>query len=145
MRQTIPLLQFFLLKTFKEIAKAGCRRCFAALRSLSHFFLLLPAFGQLPCPACNFVHFVLRSASLHPFVANPFASTHGMPLQSPYATHTGNAHTFSQSQRCILTGFHSAPLRPTFTSVPLQSTRCLLLLCSPCGHWLRSGARWHRP
>ncbi|MCW3089403.1 MAG: hypothetical protein JWP81_472 [Ferruginibacter sp.] len=68
-----------------------------------------------------------------------------MPFSSRNATPRGNAHTFTQSRRCILTGFHFAPLRPSFTSVPLQSTCCFLLLCSPCGHWLRSRVRWHDP
>ena len=50
---------------------------------------------------------------------------------------------FRKALATILTGFHYAPLSSFILFSTLQSTRCLLLLCSPCGPRLRSGARWH--
>jgi hypothetical protein len=48
--------------------------CFAALRSLSHcLFRLKPWFGQLLCPSCSFVPFVLRSALLHRIRSPPLS------------------------------------------------------------------------
>lgn len=53
-----------LFKYFKAIVAAAMPcGCSAVLRSLSHFSLLLPAFGQLLWPAPNFAHCFLRSAS----------------------------------------------------------------------------------
>jgi hypothetical protein len=40
--------------------------CYATLRSLSHFLQLIRySSRQLLCPSCHFIHFVLRSATLH--------------------------------------------------------------------------------
>ena len=85
------------LKTVKVLLQLHCRRCSATLRSLSHFFLLLPSFGQLLWPVCNFVHFVLRSAPLHPFVPRHFASGHGIPPPAQGATPGGMHMPFIKS------------------------------------------------
>ncbi len=119
--------------------------CFAALRSLSHFFLLLPAFGQLLCPVCNFVHFVLRSAPLHPFVASRFASGHGIPPRRFPAIPGGMRMPLRKAIATILTGFHYAPLRPPFTSVassPLAAFCCCARLAAT---GCVAGHRWHIP
>ena len=85
--------------------------CSATLRSLSHFLQLLqPSFGQLLCPSCHFIHFVLRSATLHPFVAMTicFKAWH------TYANTQSKAQVmhmpFRKANATILTGFHSATL-----------------------------------
>ena len=70
---------------------------------------------QLLCPSRHFVHFFLRSASLHPFAAKSFATCWAsQPRHSP--THR-ECTSLSQASPTILTGFHSATLRHTFTSV----------------------------
>ena len=47
MRQTKAAATITPLNTLRELLQLHCRRCSATLRSLSHFFLLLPTFGQL--------------------------------------------------------------------------------------------------
>jgi hypothetical protein len=88
--------------------------CSATLRSLSHLFLLLPAFGQLMWPAPHFVLFFLRSA--------PFRFIHGSAhcLRSPETQPTHKAMLCAtrllQQSRCSF-HFISASLRHSFTSV----------------------------
>ena len=138
MRQTTAAATMFHLKTRMALLQLQCQRCSATLRSLSHFFLLLPAFGQLLCPVCHFVHFVLRSAPLHPFAARQFASGHTIPLLHSWATRAG-CHALRKPPY----NTHRVPLRSTTSFIHfshIQSTRSLLLLCSPCGHRLRYGA-----
>ena len=61
--------QHISLNTRKVLAHLHCPSgCFVALRSLSHF---------LQCPSCHFVHFVLRSATLHHVRSPQFAARHG--------------------------------------------------------------------
>lgn len=50
------------------------------------------------------------------FVARLFAVRHGT-LSTTQSKSTSDAHTFPQTNATILTGFHSATLRPTFISV----------------------------
>lgn len=72
---------------------------------------------QLLCPSRHFVHYFLRYASLHHVRSYPFASWPGSPLcQAQIITH-GLHQPFRKPNATILTGFHSAPLRHSFTSV----------------------------
>ena len=90
--------------------------CSATLRSLSHFFLLLPAFGQLLCPVFHFIYFVPRSAPLH------------VPLCKAGAT--------------VLTGFHYAQLRKPFTSVAFSSLAAFCCYARLAATGCVSGYRW---
>ena len=93
--------------------------------------------GSYLCPSCHFIHFVLRSASLHLVrsYANCFKAWH--PALYTKAQHSGNAHAFSQSHAIILTGFHFASLRPPFISVafspPAAHYLACLAACHSCG------------
>ena len=91
--------------------------CFATLRILSHYLQLIRhSSRQLLCPSCHLIHFVLRSATLH-HVRSPTICCKAWHTIQHTKQSTGDAHTFSQTHATILTGFHSAPLRPTFISV----------------------------
>ena len=71
---------------------------------------------QLLCPSRHFVHYFLRSATLHPVRSYSFAS--GRASHQPGTNHnTWECTSLSQANATILTGFHSATLRHSFTSV----------------------------
>ena len=113
--------------------------CFATLRSLSHFLQLIRySSRQLLCPSCHFIHFVLRSATLHHVRSLTICCKAWHTINSTKQS-TSDAHTFSQTHATILTGFHSATLRPTFISVafsPLTANNFARLAY----HRLRYGA-----
>ena len=91
--------------------------CSATLRSLSHCLQLIRhSSRQLLCPSCHLIHFVLRSAPLH-HVRSPTICCKAWHTIHSTDQSTSDAHTFSQAYATILTGFHSATLRPTFISV----------------------------
>jgi hypothetical protein len=91
--------------------------CSATLRSLSHCLQLIRhSSRQLLCPSCHLIHFVLRSATLHHVRTLSICYKAWHTIQSTKQS-TSDAHTFSQPHATILTGFHSAILRPTFISV----------------------------
>ena len=90
---------------------SGCYRRFVILLAVPS-----PSFGQLLCPSRHFVHYFLRSASLHLVRSYPFASWPGIPLARRKSLHMG-CTSHSQANATILTGFHFAPLRHSFTSV----------------------------
>ena len=99
--------------------------CSATLRSLSHSlqFLLIPHGSYCVLHATSFISPFLP---LHytSFAANPFASRLGPAIISHWLS-TGGTPAFPQAatQACLtvpgewLTGFHSASLRHSFTSV----------------------------
>lgn len=118
MCQTIAALPINLFMSFYGIGKAAMPfGCFATLRSLSHFLqFLLHSSRQLLCPSCHFIHFVLRSATLHHVRSLTICFKAWHTIHNTKQS-TSDAHTFSQTNATILTGFHSATLRPTFTSV----------------------------
>lgn len=105
--------------------------CCATLRSLSHCLQLIRhSSRQLLCPSCHFIHFVLRSATLH-HVRSPTICYKAWHTIQHTKHSTSDAHTFPQTHATILTGFHFATLRPTFISVafsPLAANN----FCSPC-------------
>ena len=90
---------------------SGCYRRFVILLAVP-----LPSFGQLLCPSRHFIHYFLRYASLHHIRSYPFASWPGIPLARRKSLHMG-CTSHSQANATILTGFHSASLRHSFTSV----------------------------
>lgn len=91
--------------------------CFATLRSLSHYLQLIRhSSRQLLCPSCHLIHFVLRSAPLHHVRSLTICSTAWQPDLTHKAGLQGCTNPFA-SHATILTGFHSALLRPTFISV----------------------------
>jgi len=91
--------------------------CFATLRSLTHCLQLIRySSRQLLCPSCHFIHFVLRSAPLH-HVRSPTICCKAWHTTQHTKQSTSDAHTFSQTNATILTGFHFATLHPTFISV----------------------------
>ncbi len=97
-----------------------CCTCIAlrVLRSLSHCLQLIRhSSRQLLCPSRHFVHYFLRSASLHLVRSYAYCFKAWHPDLNTKASHSGNAHTFSQIHPTILTGFHCASLRHSFTSV----------------------------
>ncbi len=116
-----------------------------------------PAGAPLRCAVCHtFSSSFLRSGSFCVLYATSFISSF-VPLHCtrsqlcillqvmasrPTASqqYRRDAHASSQSQRYST---HRVPLCSTTSSIHfsrIQSTRCLLLLCSPCGHRLRCGA-----
>lgn len=91
--------------------------CSATLRSLSHRMQLIRhSSRQLLCPSCHFIHFVLCAATLH-HVRTLTMCYKAWHTSLTTKQSTSGAHTFSQAHATILTGSHSAPLRPTFISV----------------------------
>jgi len=91
--------------------------CFATLRSLSCClqFLLIPHGSYCVLHATSFI---TSFVSLHytSFVALFFATSLCSPFQPTYLC-TRAASAFPQANPTILTGFHYASLRHTFTSV----------------------------
>ena len=100
-----------------------CCTCNAlrVLRFATQFVMLLAvpphSSRQLLCPSCHFVHFFLRSASLHHVRSQSNYSRLGIPLATHISKIKWNAPAFPQAYPTILTGFHSASLRHSFTSV----------------------------
>lgn len=86
----------FHLKTSMALLELYCQRCSAALRISSHFFVLLHSFGQLLGPVRHSVHFVLRSAPFHPFVARHFASGDGIQPHPSIAIPGGMHMSFAK-------------------------------------------------
>src|SRR5678815_2215397 len=85
-RQTNAAATIFSLNTLKELLQLHCRRCSATLRSLSHFFLLLPSFGQLHVSCMPLHSFRPSFRSITPVRSHVFCLT---------AWHT-NPHTYPQ-------------------------------------------------
>lgn len=113
--------------------------CSAALRSLSHFFLLFPAFGQLMCPAPNFAHYFLRSTPFR-FIHHPDNCLRSQVPQTAHKTML-QRHTDCFSKPAVhYTTFR--PLRHSFTSVrrnPPAAICCCARLAATCcvtGHHL---------
>jgi len=120
-----------------------CCTCNAlrVFRYATQFVILLavpsPSFGQLLCPSRHFVHYFLRSASLHLVRSYPFASRPGfavilnavkdLPMHTanhqPFASQPYNTHWVSF--RCTTSFIHISIV---------QSTRCLLF-GSPAAHF----------
>ena len=105
--------------------------CFATLRSLSHFLQLIRhSSRQLLCPSRHFVHYFLRSASLHLVRSLTICCKAGHSCR-PTKPETKVCTCLSASNPC---NTHRVSLRFTtsfihFSSV--QSTRCPLF-GSPC-------------
>ena len=113
--------------------------CFATLRSLSHFLQLIRhSSRQLLCPSRHFVHYFLRSASLHLVRSLTICCKAGhscrptkpetkvctcLSASNPYNTHwvsfrftTSFIHFSSvQSTRCPLFGSPCVPISAAFT------------------------------
>jgi len=70
--------------------------------------------------------FITSFVPLHytSFAARPFATRQGIPGHTQSNTH-GNAPAFPQANPAILTGFHSASLRHSFTSVAFSPPAAL--------------------
>jgi hypothetical protein len=87
------------------------------LRSLSHCLQLIRHTSrQLLCPSCHLIHYVLRSAPLHHVRSLTICSEAWQPVRQHKAELQGCTNPFA-SHTTILTGFHSATLRPSFISV----------------------------
>lgn len=89
---------------------------------------------QLLCPSRHFVHYFLRSASLHLVRSYSFASRPGIPLAIHKATHKGMHQPFARQRY----NTHWVPFRSTtsfthFSSV--QSTRCQIILLAGYPHF----------
>ena len=120
----------------------NCCTCNApwVLRFASQFVMLLAvpphSSRQLLCPSRHFVHSFLRSASLHLVRSYSFASRPGIPLPNT-KQHTRECTGLLQAKATILTGFHSAALRHSFTSVafspPAAHNLACLAACHGCG------------
>ena len=88
----------------------------------------LPSFvaATLSFHATSFIAYSVPLLSTS-FVAILFASRHGIPPATHNAIHMRDAHSFAQANPTILTGFHYAALRTTFTSVACKSTAAICL------------------
>ena len=88
--------------------------CYAGL-SYYLQFLLIPHGSYCVLHATSFI---TSFVPLHytSFAAKPFASRLSIPLQNT-KQHTWECTSLSQANATILTGFHSAALRHSFTSV----------------------------
>lgn len=124
MRQTNAAATIGLFKKFFNgiAAPALPFGCSATLRSLSHCFQLIRhSSRQLPCPSCRFVHFALRSAPFHHVRSYAVCYKAGHPTSNAQELSKAVMHLpFRKSHATILTGFHSTPLRPAFTSAPFR-------------------------
>ena len=83
--------------------------------------------------------FISSSVPLHSttFAAYTFAASPGIPFRQPQTHSQGNAPAFPQASPAILTGFHFASLRHSFTSVafspPAAYNLACLAACHGCG------------
>lgn len=94
--------------------------------------------GSYLCPSPHFIHYVLRSATITPrsYLRRCFISW--LPTcKHTKPTHRREAHFISQANGTILTGFHYASLRHSFTSVafspPAANNLACLAACHGCG------------
>ena len=99
--------------------------CSASRRSLSCCL----QFRLIPHGSYCVLHATSFSTSFVPlhyttFAAKPFATRQGIPGHTQSNTH-GNAPAFPQANPAILTGFHSASLRHSFTSVAFSPPAAL--------------------
>ena len=121
-RQTIPLLQFFFY-CLNEIVKSG-NALRAAIAGLSYYlqFLLIPHGSYCVLHATSFIS---SFVPLHytSFVAKPFASC--WASQAMHIPSHRECTSLSQANPTILTGFHSASLRHSFTSVAFSPPAAL--------------------
>ena len=126
-----------------------CCTCIAlrVLRYATQFFTLLAAHTAFLTAA--FVSFTPLRSFLPRFTSFRhvrsqhicFKAWHTIQTHKPT---TSDAHTFSQANATILTGFHSASLRHTFTSVaisPPAAHNFACLLATVCV----AGLLWHKP
>ena len=80
--------------------------------------------------------FISSSVPLHytSFVANPFASRLGIPCQQHRSKAQWECTSLSQASPTILTGFHFAALRHSFTSVAFSPPAAHNLACLAACH-----------
>ena len=108
-----------------------CCTCNAlwVLRFATQFVMLLAvpphSSRQLLCPSRHFVHSFLRYASLHHVRSQAICCKAGHPKPTTQSHTHGNAPAFSQANSTILTGFHFASLRYSFTSVAFSPPAAL--------------------
>ncbi len=77
--------------------------------------------GSFTCSSCHFVHFVLRCAPLHHVRSYAVCYNAGHPATNTQELSKAGMHlSFGKAHTTLLTGLHSAPLRPAFTSVALS-------------------------
>ena len=140
--QTIAAAAINLFINFYGIAAPAMPFGYSALlRSLSCClqFLLIPHGSYCVLHATSFIS---SFVTLHytSFAAKPFASRPGIPLPDT-KQHTWEYTSLSQANATILTGFHSAALCHSFTSVAFSPPAALfsfarrqphLRLRSPC-------------
>jgi len=115
-----------------------CCTCNAlrVLRFASQFVMLLAvpphSSRQLLCPSRHFVHYFLRYASLHHVRSKTICFKAGHPILLTQ-NNTWECTSLSQANATILTGFHSASLRHSFTSVAFSppAAHYLARLLSP--------------
>ena len=121
-----------------------CCTCIAlrVLRFATQFVTLLAApTACVRAATCvlNATSFITSSVPLHytTFVAKQLASSHGIPPHRTKQLHSGMHIPLRQSNATILTGFHSASLRPSFISVafspPAAYNLACLAACHSCG------------
>ncbi len=112
------------------------------LRFATQFVTLLAAPTACVRAATCVLHatsFITSSVPLHytTFVAKQLASSHGIPPHRTKQLHSGMHIPLRQSNATILTGFHSASLRPSFISVafspPAAYNLACLAACHSCG------------
>ena len=130
MRQTNAAAAIGLFKSLYGIAAPALPfGCSAMLRSLSHCLQLIRhSSRQLSCPSCHFVHFVLRFASLH-HVRSYAVCYKAWHTPCPQSKAQVMHIPFRKPDATILTGFHSAPLRPPFTSAAFRPLAANIFSC----------------
>lgn len=108
------------------------------LRYASQFVILLAAHTAFVTAATCVLHAASFTSSLVPlhyttFVACPFSTRHGTLSHTQSKAQVLHI-PFRKAIATIFTGFHSASLRPTFTSVafsPPAAKNCARLVCLP--------------
>ena len=100
---------------------SGCYRRFVILLAVPS-----PSFGQLLCPSRHFVHFFLRSASLHLVRSYSFASRPGIPLANAQTNTQGNAPAFRKPTLQYSPG--SIPLHYVIHSLQQRSVHPLPII-----------------
>ena len=116
-------------KSFYKLSWYCCTcNALRVLRFAPQFVMLLAvpphSSRQLLCPSRHFVHYFLRYASLHHVRSYTicYKAGHTKPHTKQY---TWDAPAFPQVIPAILTGFHSASLRHSFTSVAFSPPAAL--------------------